>query len=381
MMSSPSLSSRLPHRLAIAACCLFLCPASGFAEDAPADQEFPAAPPPATSAADDAWSTPSGPSAAPRAASASSTLPPPRVVRRRSSSAPAAGEPVQPAALPIRSVPDQRRPAQAPLPQPTQPRPMQAQPMQAQPMHPVPMQGGASLPGASTRMTAVQTGARILDIRKTHNVKGAEQEKGGPLYLQLDVDYEVSDQQGYDIYVGVWFLQASDRKPIQSLSNQYRDASGTAMVQTRWTRVASPRATYTATLQIPYATFPAQASGTSYGVEARVQVLRIETQRRMVRVLASDMTTFQVYGLPADGTRAKRRTGTELDTRGFEMPGLGEIDQPGEPTGFGAADVAGESGRIETPGIQDGSGAQAKLGESGVIDDLPDLPDPVPPGK
>ena len=359
MMSRTTL--RLPalrrSRLGAALAASVLCFA-GAALEPVAAEDFPEPPaePPAKEA-DAGWSTPSGAAPTP----ASSTLPPPRIVRRTSArtTTPSVATPPAPTA-PAAPVPPPPATPSAGTFRETEPR----APMQATPLPP------RDAPPASAVQQARAPACRILSIQKTHNVEQDTVARGGALYLQLDIDYEVRGQQGRDVYVAVWFARTADGSLVKSLTHDYSDGAGHVTVQTRWTRVIAPSVRYAARVLVPYHTFPADPSQASYEIDARVQILRKEAARGRVSILARDKTTFRVYGAPAD-ERRDPPSGPALDRRPLASPGLGEIDETGIPEGFGAEDVAGETGTIRTPGIQDGSGAKATPGEAGRIIDLP----------
>ena len=351
----------LPITTCLLVTTLGLAPAA--AEDFPVPESAPAK-------GADEWSAPSGPSSA-KPAPAASNLPPPRIVKRRSGNAAAT-----PAATPSTGtfqadpMPARRTTTNA-APLPSQPATVTRVP--ARPAPPTMMTGTSRTPAgtaarpATPRVTAVN--GRVISIEKTHNVESEAIETGGPLFLQLDIEYEVMNQQGRDVYVGVWFARKDNGQLIKSLTHDYRDGGGNLTIQTRWTRVIGPRVKYAATLLIPYYTFPADQTEESYEVEVRVNVLRNERQRGRVSVLARDMTTFRVFGTPKDEL-PDAPTGPVIDRRAYAMPGgEGKILEPGIPTGRGATHVPGETGTILTPGIQDGSGPKATPGETGIIRD------------
>jgi len=313
---------------------------------------------PTAAAEDDSnWSRPAAPGA--RAGTPSptnATLPPPRVVRRRSAATPARN------AAPVHTPYIRDVPARAATSPGISPTPLDSRRLPTR----------TPLPATPSTTPA----CRILRIEKTHNVEAPDIE-AAQLFLQFDVEYEVRGQQNRDVFVGIWFARVTDGKFVRSVQRHFADSAGNVTLQTRWTRMPDnlPRR-YAATLLIPYAVFPVHETGESYEIEARVQVLRNETGRR-VTALARDKTTFRVYGLPPEDVRDEP-AGPVLDRIGADSPSTGgEIIEPGIPTGRGAGDVAGETGTIITPGRQDGSGSKATPGEGGVIEDLPEKKAPT----
>ncbi|MDF1700701.1 MAG: hypothetical protein P1V36_06035, partial [Planctomycetota bacterium] len=288
-----------------------------------------------------------------------SNLPPPRVLRRRRGTAPIAGMPA--ARTPVARTPVARQPVPAqpmpPLPPTTpvttQPRtgavaitPRTAQPNTTPSVPlvrrpPPPSAAGPITRTGATTGQAGPSGSRIFGVSKLHNVPldrgpGTEQD----LALQLDVDYEVRNQAGRDVYIAVWFARKADGTLVRSAVPAYGDRTGNATLQTRTARVAAAAARYKATLRIPYSAFPMGAGEASYDVEARVQVLRTEASGQ-VTVLCRGSTTFRVYGFdegeaPAPAPAPARDDGIPNDVlRGEFVPGTA---------------LPGEGGKIANPG-------------------------------
>lgn len=279
-----------------------------------------------------------------------SNLPPPRVLRRRRGTAPSARTPVARQPVPAQPMPTAPLPPTNTVttqPRASQPRPPQPStgavaitPRTAQPPTTPSVAGPTTRAGATTGQ-AGPSGSRIFGVSKLHNVPldrgpGTEQD----LALQLDVDYEVRNQAGRDVYIAVWFARKADGTLVRSAVPAYGDRTGNATLQTRTVRVAAAAARYKATLRIPYSAFPMGAGEASYDVEARVQVLRTEASGQ-VTVLCRGSTTFRVYGFdegeaPAPAPAPARDDGIPNDVqRGEFVPGTA---------------LPGEGGKISNPG-------------------------------
>jgi len=272
----------------------------------PPTAKRPAPPPPAAKtpakkpapAPESAWSPP-----AVTPGSTGSALPPPQVVRHRGAGLPPRSTPVAPSSTsptsptaptaPTRGSPP-RAPAIRDIPTWTPPRPLPPSPpsgLPTIPRAPALTQPAPVRPVPPRLNDAARSGTRIIGISKTHNVALTD----GDLALQLDVDYEVRQQAGREVYVAIWFVRKDSGKHVRAALTSYADPGGFVTLQTQSARVPAAVGRYAATLRVPYRAFPVARGSDAYDVEARVQILRKE-RGGSVSALARGTSVFRVYG-------------------------------------------------------------------------------------
>jgi hypothetical protein len=142
-------------------------------------------------------------------------------------------------------------------------------------------------------------GSSIQEIRKNHNLPTRD----GQLALRMDVLFNARGQAGRDVYLAAWFTDRRTGKLVSTPRRFYADGMGHLTVQTHRVRVAGDPASYASSLWVPYSAFPPPATGASYEVDAKVQLLRQESNGR-VTVLCEGTTTFTVHGPGAPGAVA-----------------------------------------------------------------------------
>ncbi len=122
--------------------------------------------------------------------------------------------------------------------------------------------------------------ANITLLSKQHNVVGT----AGTTSLRLSVGFEVQATAASEVYIAASFHDAGTGEAILARAPVCADAAGRIAVRTQPTQV------FRATLEVPYAAFPAPSQGTTGSVLAVVRVLGSSHQP-----LAQARTTFFVH--------------------------------------------------------------------------------------
>lgn len=137
---------------------------------------------------------------------------------------------------------------------------------------------------AAPALPALRAG--ITWLSKQHNVVGTM----GTTSLRLGVGFDVQATAASEVYIAATFHDAGTGEPILARAALCADTAGRLVVRTQPTSVAAGTEAFRATLDVPYAAFPAPSGGTARGVLAVVRVLGSSHQP-----LAEIRTTFFVY--------------------------------------------------------------------------------------
>jgi hypothetical protein len=176
------------------------------------------------------------------------------------------------------------------------------------------------LVGTAPRGGAAEFVSEIVRIEKTHNLPSEilprrtadahEPVLDRPpldaprsLSMRMDVHFVVRGEMGRDVFVAVWFMDRRNGAMIRSNLPAYADSGGLLTAQTHAARVGHDPAAYVATVLVPYAAFPRDPHDDTYGVEARVVLMRPPGPGCDAAELARSSTTFVVHGC-RHGTRA-----------------------------------------------------------------------------
>ena len=112
--------------------------------------------------------------------------------------------------------------------------------------------------------------------------------------LELDILLNVVGQAGREIGASVTFYRERDGCPLRARMQPYVDANGTVSVYTKLIRIAEDSKLFRTKLTIPYKAFPWPSTASDYGVEARVRLLRRESNGS-VSALARGSTVFTIH--------------------------------------------------------------------------------------
>jgi hypothetical protein len=134
------------------------------------------------------------------------------------------------------------------------------------------------------------TESKVLGIQKRHN----QPWRGNWVALELDMLLAVVGQSGQHVGAVVTFFEEETGRPLRSAMQPYVDGEGNACVYTKLQQIQSNSRLLRARLTIPYRALPWPSKGPSYGVEARVRLVRKDAAGNF-SVLATGQTTFTVH--------------------------------------------------------------------------------------
>jgi hypothetical protein len=146
------------------------------------------------------------------------------------------------------------------------------------------------VPAVPIRARPLPDRSQVGTIRKTHNVPLDD----WGLALRLDVELALVGAADAPVRLMAWFASRRNGVLLRSVLRPWRDGQGHLFTQTEPLRTTMRAGWFGGTLIVPYGAFPHPRNGSSYEVEARLMLVRVDRVGRAA-VLGRGSTTFTVH--------------------------------------------------------------------------------------